>query len=56
LNKRFILSLPAAGRRFNYLRNLPAIEDAEQAGLEKIAVYFLRNTYSFKVLCFIYGF
>jgi hypothetical protein len=31
-------------RRFNYLKNLPAIEDAEQAGLEKIAVYFLRNT------------
>jgi hypothetical protein len=45
LNKRFILSLPAAGRCFNYLENLPAIEDAEQAGLEKIAVYFLRNTY-----------
>jgi hypothetical protein len=45
LNKRFILSLPAAGRRFNYLENLPAIEDdAEQAGLRKIAVYFLRNT------------
>jgi hypothetical protein len=26
------------------LKNLPAIEDAEQAGLRKIAVYFLRNT------------
>jgi hypothetical protein len=25
------------------LENLPAIEDAEQAGLRKIAVYFLRN-------------
>jgi hypothetical protein len=49
LNKRFISSLPAAGRRFNYLENLPAIEDAEQAGLRKIAVYFLRNTRTVKL-------
>jgi hypothetical protein len=52
LNKRFISPKGCPrqkpvwppDRRFNYLENLPAIEDAEQAGLRKIAVYFLRNT------------
>jgi hypothetical protein len=45
LNKRFISPKGCLWqKRFNYLENLPAIEDAEQAGLRKIAVYFLRNT------------